>query len=159
MNPGDGGSSIAAVPEMHAGLDKMVEVRLKASKSYQLFTAKSLSFKLKEVRFEIEKVKVKIKAIEICHGGNSADVADSTNIHVQTYKSFIKPQLIAAKRQLRDEKSKLRKEANKLLDLLIETKENLLQLEGEARYLAFLERLLLLNLKPCCISLRPSLTI
>ena len=69
MNPGDGGSSIAAVPEMHAGLDKMVEVRLKASKSCQLFTAKSLSFKLKEVRFEIEKVKVKIKAIEICHGG------------------------------------------------------------------------------------------
>ena len=48
MNPGDGGSSVAAVPEMHAGLDKMVEVRLKASKSYQLFTAESLSFKLKK---------------------------------------------------------------------------------------------------------------
>ena len=110
--------------------------------------------------------------------GNSADVADSTNIHVQTYKSVSKLQLIAAKRQLRDDKSKLRekesklrdeeskrlKEENKLLkkiyNQLIETeKKILLEQEGEASDLAFLERLLFLNLKPCGISLRPLPTI
>ena len=98
---------------------------------------------------EIKAVRSKVEAVEICLRGNSTELANSTNIHVQTYKSLTKPQLSKKKEQLLDEKNKLHDEKNKLLDLVLEEKKNPRGSGGKANYLAFLVRLLFLNLVPC----------
>ena len=103
----------------------------------------------KAVRFKIDAVEMKIEAVEVCLRRNSTEVANSTNIHVQTYKSLTKAQLRKEKEQLQDEE-------NKLLDLLLEEMKNSRGSGGKASYLAFFVWLLFLNLVPRWISLRPS---
>ena len=110
---------------------------------------------IEAVRRKIESVEIKIEVVEICLRGNSTEVAHSTNIHVQTYKSLSKPQLLKVQGQLQDKENKLQDEENKLLvekhyllDLVLE-KKNPRGSGGKASYLAFLVRLLFLNLVPC----------
>ena len=99
----------------------------------------------KAVRFKIEAVEMKIEAVEVCLRRNSTEVANSTNIHVQTYKSLTKAQLLKEKEQLQNEENKLldkvnklQDEKNKLLDLVLEDKKNSRGSGGKANYLAFL---------------------
>ena len=127
----------------------------KSSARDEIDPPESLPSEIKAVRFKIEAVEIKVEAVEICLRGNSTEVANSTNIHVQTYKSLKKPQLLKLfgqlskeKEQLQDEKNKLIDKENKLLDLVLEEKKKLRGSEGKASYLAFLERLLFLNLVP-----------
>ena len=104
---------------------------------------------IEAVRFKIEAVIIKIEAVETCLRGNSTEIAHSTNIHVQTYKSLTTPQLLKLLGQLQDKENKLQDEKNKLLDLALEEKKNSRGSGGKACYLAFLVRLLFLNLVPC----------
>ena len=132
------------------------EFALKSSASDQLGAAESLSIEIKAVRFKVD-------AVETCLRGNSTEIAHSTNIHVQTYKSLTTPQLLKLFGQLQDEKNKLQDKENKLqdkenklldkenklLDLALEEKKNSRGSGGKASYLAFLVRLFFLNLVPC----------
>ncbi len=112
---------------------------------------KAVRFKIEAVEIKIEAVEIKTEAVEICLRGNSTEVANSTNIHVQTYKSLTEAQLLKEEEQLQDKENKLLDEKNKLLDLLLEEK-NSRGSGGKASYLAFLLRLLFLNLVPRWIS-------
>ena len=93
--------------------------------------------KIEAVEMKIEAVEMKIEAVEVCLRRNSTEVANSTNIHVQTYKSLTKAQLRKEKEQLQDEENKLLDQENKLLDLLLEEMKNSRGSGGKASYLAF----------------------
>ena len=144
----------------HSGADSDITTKIRRTQanpscdnepieSLEVDPAESLASEIKAVRFKVEAVKIKnaavkikIEAVEIYLGGNSTEIAHSTNIHVQRYKSLTKPELLKAQGQLQDME-------NKLLHILLEEKKNPRGSGGKANYLAFLVRLLFLNLVPC----------
>ena len=141
---------------MHAGLDKMDEgnsADVADSTNIHVQTYKSVSkLQLIAAKRQLRDDKSKLREKE-------SKLRDEES-KLREKKSKLRDE----ESKLRDEESKRLKEENKLLkkiyNQLIETeKKILLEQEGEASYLAFLERLLFLNLKPCGISLRPLPTI
>ena len=141
---------------MHAGLDKMDEgnsADVADSTNIHVQTYKSVSkLQLIAAKRQLRDDKSKLREKESKLRDKESKLREK------------KPKLRDEESKLRDEESKRLKEENKLLkkiyNQLIETeKKILLESEGEASYLAFLERLLFLNLVPCCISLRPLPTI
>ena len=119
--------------------------------------------KIKAVEIKIKVVESKIDTVEICLAGDSEEIHNSTNVDVLRYKLSKEGQLREEKKQLREEKKQLREEKkqlreeknkvldekNKLLDLVLEEKKNPRGSGGKASCLAFLVRLLFLNLVPC----------
>ena len=137
-------------------------VLLRSFASDQLGAAESPSTEIKAIRFKIEAVEIKIEAVEIkvdaveikvdavdiCLRGDGEEIANSTNVHVLTYKLLTEAQLLKKEGQLQEEKRQLQEKERQLREKerqLQEEKNKLMDLEilpaskGATSYLAFLE--------------------
>ena len=105
------------------------------------FKIEAVEIDIKTIEIDVEEIKIRVEALRICFRYDETEIANSTNIHVQTYLLSVNrfripdeiEDLIEKAKRRRDEKPKLLDKNNKLLDLLIllVQEKNLLRSEGK----------------------------